>query len=222
MIGRSKQHSLLGRIVQIVLVALLLWAGYGTWRTFRDWNFVQAAAGNNTAAVRAYLEAGVSPDVKGIGGMTALKWAAYQGNVEMVRLLLQSGAAPSRAVYQATMKGHADIVGLLLAAGGRIPQEQLDAALRVAARNGDLTTTDLLLRHGADANARVREIGDEGMTALMYAASNGSPEVIDRLLRSGADVRARDVAGRTARDHAKAPGHHAAAERLIGTTSRKK
>lgn len=83
MIGRRKQHPLLARIVHIVLVALLLWAGYCTWRTFRDWNFVQAAAGNDTAAVRAYLGAGVSPEVKGIGGMTALMWAAYRGNAEM-------------------------------------------------------------------------------------------------------------------------------------------
>ncbi|MEP7000252.1 MAG: ankyrin repeat domain-containing protein, partial [bacterium] len=51
-----------------------------------------AAASNNTAAVRLMVRAGWPVDARGEQGGTPLHHAAWLGNVEMVRALLQHGA----------------------------------------------------------------------------------------------------------------------------------
>jgi ankyrin repeat protein len=48
-----------------------------------------AAQNNNTAAVRLMLNAGWPVDARGEYGMTALQWAAWHGNAEMVREVLR-------------------------------------------------------------------------------------------------------------------------------------
>ena len=49
----------------------------------------EAARDNNTAAVRRMLEAGWAVDPVGQHGATALHWAGWHGNVEMIRELLR-------------------------------------------------------------------------------------------------------------------------------------
>jgi uncharacterized RDD family membrane protein YckC len=53
--------------------------------------------------------------------------------------------------------------------------------LMVAARNGDVDMTELLLRHGADPNR-----GGPGGSVLAYAARGGNAKVADLLRRAGA------------------------------------
>jgi ankyrin repeat protein len=48
-----------------------------------------AAQNNNTSAVRLMLAAGWPVDAKGEHQMTSLQWAAWHGNAEMVREILQ-------------------------------------------------------------------------------------------------------------------------------------
>jgi ankyrin repeat protein len=52
-----------------------------------------AASANNTDVVRLMLEAGWPSDVRGQNGGTPLHWAAWMGNAEMVRVLLDHQAA---------------------------------------------------------------------------------------------------------------------------------
>lgn len=52
-----------------------------------------AASANNIDAVRLMLEAGWPSDVRGENGGTPLHWAAWMGNAEMVRVLLDHHAA---------------------------------------------------------------------------------------------------------------------------------
>jgi hypothetical protein len=52
-----------------------------------------AAHNNRTAAVRLLLEAGWAVETVGQGA-TALHWAAWHGNAEMVRALVERGAPP--------------------------------------------------------------------------------------------------------------------------------
>ena len=52
----------------------------------------RAARNNDTAAVRLFLECGLSVDARGQHEATALHWAAFQGNAEMARVLLEHGA----------------------------------------------------------------------------------------------------------------------------------
>ena len=68
-----------------------------------------------------------------------------------------------------------------------IRDEGGDTALAAAALQGKLTTCELLLQAGADAEAVNRATGD---TVLMWAAATGIPEIIELLLRHGANVNA--------------------------------
>jgi ankyrin repeat protein len=69
-----------------------------------------------------------------------------------------------------------------------------DQPLHVAALAGNRQVANLLLRHGADVNAR----GDQGMTPLHCAALNGNLEMAELLLKRGADPTLKDDAGDTA------------------------
>ena len=103
---------------------------------------VQAAIDNQADAVRLLLESGWSSASPAHHGATLLHWAAFHGNVEMVRLLLQR--SPDLEARDADFRGtpldwalhgsehgwhratgdYPGVVELLLAAGARIPDGQ--------------------------------------------------------------------------------------------------
>jgi len=61
----------------------------------------------------------------------------------------------------------------------------------LAARAGSVEVADLLVRHGANVNARETW---RGQTALMWAAAAGSPELTRFLIGHKADVNAHALA----------------------------
>jgi uncharacterized protein len=75
----------------------------------------------------------------------------------------------------------------------------------LAARRGDVTIIELLLKAGAGVDAQ----GPAGWTALMQAAGNGHAEAVSALLAARADPTMRNTVGRTARDLARRAGHDA-------------
>jgi hypothetical protein len=66
----------------------------------------------------------------------------------------------------------------------QMPSVGPDTPLHAAAHHGHLVIAELLIRHGANVNAR----GDAGLTPLHEAANNGHVEIVDLLLKSGADL----------------------------------
>lgn len=127
----------------------------------------------------------VSPD-----GFSPLGLAAFFGQSEVVRLLLEAGANPS-APSQNAMR-----VAPLHSA--------------VAAQHIDIAAD--LLRHGAEANATQAD----DFTPLHEAAQNGQVEMIALLLQHGADTRAQLSDGRTPLQLAEAHGKREAAALLRG------
>jgi len=111
-----------------------------------------AAQNNNTAAVRLMLEAGWPVDAQGEYGLTPLAWAAWHGNAEMVREILQYHPALERndCEYGITALGsalhgsenswhratgdYAATVEALLAAGAKAPKLTDDLEASEAAR----------------------------------------------------------------------------------------
>jgi ankyrin repeat protein len=74
------------------------------------------------------------------------------------------------------------------------PQDILNSAFRIAAREERLDDMKRLLAQKADINA----CSDEGETALMYASRNCSTPIVKALLTNDADVNLQDREGRTA------------------------
>ncbi|XP_049769444.1 speckle-type POZ protein-like [Schistocerca cancellata] len=86
---------------------------------------VQAAVGGAVGELRALIAAGADVGARGDWrDFTALHWAAYRGDVEVVRLLLEAGAAVdardgggSRPLHWAALNGRAEVAAALLVAG---------------------------------------------------------------------------------------------------------
>jgi ankyrin repeat protein len=71
-------------------------------------------------------------------------------------------------------------------------------ALHFAAHHGDAHLAELLLQHGADANARGYENNRTDVTPLVLAAAEGNLATLERLLDRGADPNFTNAAGVTA------------------------
>jgi uncharacterized protein len=131
-------------------------------------------------------------------GSTALHWAAYRNDTNLVKTLLARGAkADVRNRFGATPIGeaakiaNAEAVRLLLAAGANVESanEDGETALMLAARTGSVPVAKQLLARGADVNASEKW---RGQTALMWAAGNDHPDMVELLLAHKAkpDIRA--------------------------------
>jgi ankyrin repeat protein len=104
----------------------------------------------------------------------------------------------------AAWDGHVEVVRVLLEGGADIQRVNLhnESALHYAARNGHLEVCRLLLDRGAKVNIE----GWRNETALHWAAGRGHLSVVKLLVERGADARLRDVGGLTARDMAGGKG----------------
>ncbi len=153
-----------------------------------------AAKARDAAAVKALLKNGA--DVNGAqgDGMTALHWAASNGDAALTQMLLSAGAnirATTRLggitpLLMASQAGHAQVVATLLAAGGEANSATATGAtaLMLAARSGNTETVTRLVETGADVNAKEKGFGQ---TALMVAAGLDRGDVVKLLLARGAD-----------------------------------
>lgn len=121
-------------------------------------------------------------------GFTALHFAAFFGQAEAARLLLAHDADAN--------------------AVARNPMAVQPLHSAAAGRHADVV--DVLLRAGADPNARPHG----GWTPLQAAAAHGDAPTVELLLAAGADLSLANDAGRRAADLAREHGHAALAERL--------
>jgi ankyrin repeat protein len=152
---------------------LLSWCGYG-----------------NLERVVDLLHQGASPNASNEFGVTALHFAAKDGNVKLIKLLIKSGArvsAKNRSgntpLYEAAGSHHTEAVKVLLDAGA----EPTPAALGQACWLGDRDTALLLLNSGVTPDA-----------GLARAAQGGHAEIVRLLLEKGAAVNYQSDTGFTA------------------------
>jgi len=166
----------------------------GTPRVHANATVADAAKSGDATTVKALLKQGVDVNAAQGDGMTALHWAATNGDVAMTQMLLSAGAnvrATTRlggitALHLATQGGQAQVVAALIA-GGAEPNlaTALGATpLMLAARSGNTETVTRLVEVGADINAKEKVYGQ---TALMVAAGLDRADVVRLLLAKGAD-----------------------------------
>ena len=158
-----------------------------------------AEAGERTA-VMEMLAAGADVNTLSVDGTTALHWAVYKNDLELVETLLKQGADPDKSndyhaspMTVAAVHGDFAIMKALVDAGGDIesPNTEGQTLLMAVARTGNTETARLLLERGANVNA-VENWGSQ--TALMWAASQKQPQMVKLLLEYGAeaDTRGKD------------------------------
>ena len=154
-------------------------------------------AGNREAVLAAISSPAVDVNAKEPDGSTALLWATYKVDHELVRALLKDGAKAnvtnnygSCPLSEAVKLGDVDLVTMLLDAHAEpnAANEDGETALMLAANLGSLKIAELLIGRGANVNA-VESF--RGQTALMWAAAENHPDVVDLLLAPHADVKRR-------------------------------
>ena len=163
----------------------------------QDSPVLTAAKAKDAAAVRGLIEKRVDVNGPAGDGATALHWAVYHDDLEMVDLLLGAGARADVAndlgitpLSLASVNGNAAIAARLLAKGAKADaaSETGVTPLMQAARSGSVELVRTLLARGADVNASER---DRGQTALMWAVSERHPQVVAVLLEGKANVHAK-------------------------------
>jgi ankyrin repeat protein len=176
-----------------LLLVLLPMAGLTAGRS----EVADALKAGDLAGARKLVEQHADVNAPQSDGATALDWAVYRSDKEMVDLLLGAGANARAAnregstpLWLASINGDAAIIAALLKAGadanehlplGRTP-------LMAASRTGNVGAIQVLLDHGADVNARETL---RGTTPLMWAADEGHAAAIQLLIQRGADFKAR-------------------------------
>jgi hypothetical protein len=153
---------------------------------------VAALAGEHFQTADLLRHKGAHPDVRGQSGRNPLHAAAFSGNFEVTRILIECDPADINA-------------------GDRLGSTPLHWA------SGGLYFKDgsvlrLLLEHGADINVQ----DNDGWTPLHCASFIGVLEVVRLLLEQGGDAEARGNDGKTALEVAADRGHEEVVELLRG------
>jgi ankyrin repeat protein len=165
-------------------------------------------------------------------GDSPLLLAAFSGNLENVRILIehganvnQLGASKASPLFYASYGGYDEIVGILLKNGATVDvlTENRRTPLMIAMKNGNKYVVEDLLNAGADPDRK----DSDGNTALLYACglpissdnptanTNVKNEIILLLIAKGCDVNASNNDGFTPLMVASREGNADIAESLI-------
>ena len=123
-----------------------------------------AAARGDREAVKSLLKQAADVNAAQGDGMTALHWAAMNGDVELAQMLIFAGAnvrATTRLgtytpLYLASQQGHGKVIQALVKAGGDVKAGTPNGTtpLMVAAASGEVEAVRALIEGGADVNAK--------------------------------------------------------------------
>ena len=156
----------------------------------------EAAMKRDREAVRALLKNGEDVNAAQGDGMTALHWAARNGDLELTQMLLYAGANVKAAtrlggytpLLMAADQGHAGVIAALVAGGADVKAANAlgTTPLMLAAASGNPQAVTILVENGAEIEAREKTFGQ---TPLMFAASNNRVEAVKALIKAGADLK---------------------------------
>ena len=129
-----------------------------------------------------------------VDGMTALHWAVYHDDFELVRKLLSAGAnanAENRygilPLSLAAINANSEMVELFNFRGAEVNRTMAggETILMIASRTGNSGAVNALLTPERIQNAEMKK---NTKTALMWAAAEGHKKVVEVLIGAGADI----------------------------------
>ena len=155
-----------------------------------------AAMRDDAQAVRSLLKQGKDVNAAQGDGMTALHWAATNGDANVAQMLIYAGAnleAVTRVgdytpLHLASKSGNAAVVETLVKAGSDLGATTTTGGgtpLHFAAAAGSVEAIGVLLDHGAEIDTRETAWGQ---TPLMFAAAQDRVDATRLLLQRGADA----------------------------------
>jgi hypothetical protein len=153
---------------------------------------VAALAGEHFRTADILHHNGADQDVRGDTAKNPLHAAAYSGNFEVVRILIEYDSDPANINARTE--------------GGSTPLHWAS----IGHNSKDGSVHRLLLENGADINAQSRG----GWTPLHEASYHGALEGVRLLLEHGADVEVKEMHGETASQFAADRGHDKVLELL--------
>jgi ankyrin repeat protein len=188
--------SMFARRAMLLGAAVFVMAASAPWHT-TDAPIADAVMRGEGAKVRELIKQGADVNAAQGDGMTALHWAATQGDADAAKMLIFAGArleAVTRngnytALHIAARSGNAAVLEALLDAGASTKAATSSGgatALHFAASNGNAEAVKALLDHKAAVDARDVAFAQ---TPLMWAAAAGRVQAIQALLAGGADVK---------------------------------
>ena len=146
------------------------------WNNARE-RFIPCASEGHLICVQSLLRLGINPDIQDNREATALIKASMKGHTDIVRLLLEHGADSN---YQ-TSEGE----------GGRV-------ALITASRFGETDIVRLLLKHGAKPDIQDAWGNTALMVTAMVTSIDGHMDIARLLMEHGANPELRNEDGWTA------------------------
>jgi len=164
-----------------------------------------------------------NPDLlnsKDTDALTPLNRAAYKGQTEIVKLLLERGADASigdnensQPIHNAAVAGHMDVLEILLESGVDIDARDANGntALIFSLIYSQSETTDWLIDKGADLEIS----NNDNVNPLIYASLRGRLDVLKKITAGGADLNQQAQSGRTALTYAAGNNHMEVAEYLL-------
>lgn len=170
------------------------------------YSLLQFAAGDGDVALtRLLLSRGARTEYRDHNKDRALLWAARDGRIDTVKLLLDAGS-PIQSdddpfqitpLMKAVTSGYLATACLLIASGADVNrlEHTNSSALEYAAQSSDPRLVEMLLKAGANPNNVSEHVFE---TPLLVAASYGRTENIRALIRAGAKTDARNYQGETA------------------------
>lgn len=123
------------------------------------------------------IEEGADADIKNVRGDTPLLWAAFKGNIELVRILVKGGANVN------------------------IQNRHGDTPLHFAARDNNIELTKILIEGRTDVNVQ----DNYGNTPLHYATVDNHKKLAKILVEGGANTNIKNNHGMTPLGHVR--GH---------------
>jgi len=168
-----------------------------------DLRLIEALKDRDHKAVDSLLLTHMDVNAAQPDGSTALAWAVYLDQPDIVDALLKAGAKVNTAdeygetpLTLACATRNTAVIEKLLAAGADATAARWngETVLMIAARSGGAEGVKALLAHGAKVDAVEPQ---KGQNALMWAAAEGHGDVVDVLIQAGADVKAASKASFT-------------------------